>query len=199
MRHRESWPLDRRSRARIWPLAGLCLFGMVLASLPVYAQPPPRGSHVNRSEQASEPSRGSGAGAQSSKQVENQPADTASKAASRSGRTEPLPDRAAPPPANKLAMVGPAPSSGPTPDAEANPDTGSSAGGSTAASRAGDDDRPASGRRRIRVDDDILIEGKLEKPSAFFILKRSQTDYDWARLSAKFLPLVLESVQDPLF
>lgn len=53
--------------------------------------------------------------------------------------------------------------------------------------------------RKISLDEDFLVEGRLEKPNAFFILRRSQSAYDWARLDAKFLPLVLESVQDPLF
>jgi len=51
----------------------------------------------------------------------------------------------------------------------------------------------------ISLDDEFLVEGKLEKPSAFYVLRRSSTDYDWARLDAVFTPLVLESVQDPLF
>ena len=55
------------------------------------------------------------------------------------------------------------------------------------------------GSKRINLDDDFLVEGKLEKPSAFFVFKRSALDYDWARLDAQFTPLVLESVQDPLF
>ncbi|PRP91329.1 hypothetical protein ENSA5_55950 [Enhygromyxa salina] len=60
--------------------------------------------------------------------------------------------------------------------------------------------KPApSGRKRISLDDEFLVEGKLEKPSAFFVFKRSALDYDWARLDAQFTPLVLESVQDPLF
>lgn len=53
--------------------------------------------------------------------------------------------------------------------------------------------------RKISLEEDFLVEGKREKPNAFYILRRSQTGYDWARLDAKFLPLVLESVQDPLF
>jgi hypothetical protein len=61
-------------------------------------------------------------------------------------------------------------------------------------------DKPrASGKKRISLDDEFLVEGKLEKPSAFFVFKRSAVDYDWARLDALFAPLVLESVQDPLF
>ncbi len=55
------------------------------------------------------------------------------------------------------------------------------------------------GKRRIALDEDFLVEGKLEKPSAFYVLRRSSIDYDWARLDARFIPLVLESVQDPLF
>lgn len=68
----------------------------------------------------------------------------------------------------------------------------------TSSSKSASDDRPG-GRRRISLDDDFLVEGKLDKPSAFYILRRSTMDYDWARLDAQFSPLVLESVQDPLF
>jgi hypothetical protein len=56
-----------------------------------------------------------------------------------------------------------------------------------------------AGNKVISLDDEFLVEGKLEKPSAFYVLRRSATDYDWARLDAVFTPLVLESVQDPLF
>ena len=59
--------------------------------------------------------------------------------------------------------------------------------------------RSSSGRKKISLDDEFLVEGKLEKPSAFFVFKRSALEYDWARLDAQFTPLVLESVQDPLF
>lgn len=55
-----------------------------------------------------------------------------------------------------------------------------------------------SGRKSLSLDE-FLVEGKLEKPSAFYVLRRSSLDYDWARLDARFSPLVLESVQDPLF
>jgi hypothetical protein len=55
------------------------------------------------------------------------------------------------------------------------------------------------GKKVISLDDDFLVEGKLDKPSAFFLLRRSASDYDWARLNVELAPLVLESVQDPLF
>ena len=59
-------------------------------------------------------------------------------------------------------------------------------------------DRRSGGKRTV-IRDEFLVEGKLEKPSAYYLLRRSSLDYDWARLDAKFSPLVLESVQDPLF
>jgi hypothetical protein len=49
------------------------------------------------------------------------------------------------------------------------------------------------------VDCSKTTAGAPHKPSAFYVLRRSSTDYDWARLDAVFTPLVLESVQDPLF
>jgi hypothetical protein len=55
------------------------------------------------------------------------------------------------------------------------------------------------GSKQVFSLDEFLVEGKLEKPSAYYILRRSSADHDWARLDARFLPLVLESVQDPLF
>lgn len=74
------------------------------------------------------------------------------------------------------------------------------------AAAASDKDRASArpvlnkaGNKVISLDDEFLVEGKLEKPSAFYVLRRSSTDYDWARLDAVFTPLVLESVQDPLF
>lgn len=63
---------------------------------------------------------------------------------------------------------------------------------------AGDRRRVPAGKRTV-IRDEFLVEGKLEKPSAYYLLRRSSLDYDWARLDAKFSPLVLESVQDPLF
>lgn len=66
-------------------------------------------------------------------------------------------------------------------------------------SAGGNDGEAAKGKKKLSFDDDFLVEGKLEKPNAFQVLRRASMDYDWARLDAKFVPLVLESVQDPLF
>ncbi|HLT38851.1 MAG TPA: hypothetical protein VK034_21335 [Enhygromyxa sp.] len=79
------------------------------------------------------------------------------------------------------------------------PEGGAEASASEPAKPASTSSTGKSGSKRINLDDEFLVEGKLEKPSAFFVFKRSALDYDWARLDAQFTPLVLESVQDPLF
>ena len=76
---------------------------------------------------------------------------------------------------------------------------GGSAAGASGSTSSTSTSRSSAGTKRISLDDEFLVEGKLEKPSAFFVFKRSALDHDWARLNALFAPLVLESVQDPLF
>lgn len=88
-----------------------------------------------------------------------------------------------------------APAAEPAADAPAEP---SSEPSEASEATAGDRRRAPAGKRTI-IRDEFLVEGKLEKPSAYYLLRRSSLDYDWARLDAKFSPLVLESVQDPLF
>lgn len=97
-------------------------------------------------------------------------------------------------PALAIAAPPPAPASGsgdkaaktPAKAAKPSPAATSGSGGS-------------GGKKVISLDDEFLVEGQLEKPSAFYVLRRSSTDYDWARLDATMTPLVLESVWDPLF
>jgi len=67
------------------------------------------------------------------------------------------------------------------------------------ASESGSTRTDRSGKKVISLDGEFEIFGKLEKPSAFYVLRRSSLDFDWERLDARFTPLVLESVQDPLF
>lgn len=75
-----------------------------------------------------------------------------------------------------------------------------SSGAETTSTSSRDTARPGpTGKKVISLDDDFLVEGQLEKPSAFYVLRRSSTDNDWARLDATMVPLVLESVSDPLF
>lgn len=84
--------------------------------------------------------------------------------------------------------------------APSTPDTSKTAKPTGAASKATKPSpTPTTGKKVISLDDEFLVEGQLEKPSAFYVLRRSSTDYDWARLDATMTPLVLESVWDPLF
>jgi hypothetical protein len=95
--------------------------------------------------------------------------------------------------AASLLMVGVSP-----PPAAAAPPAGGDA--APADRRESDAGSALSGSgKKITLDDTFTVEGTLEKPSAFYILRRSALDYDWARLDARLSPLVLESVQDPLF
>lgn len=85
------------------------------------------------------------------------------------------------------------------PPAAPSSTTSQPAKASKAPAAAGRSTTGPGGKKVISLDDDILVEGQLEKPSAFYVLQRSSTDYDWARLDASMTPLVLESVWDPLF
>jgi hypothetical protein len=91
-----------------------------------------------------------------------------------------------------------APADGPEPATTEARTTGTGTGTEPAEPSPSRDRRRPAGKRTV-IEDEFLVEGKLEKPSAYYILRRSSLDYDWARLDAKFSPLVLESVQDPLF
>lgn len=100
-----------------------------------------------------------------------------------------------------VAVVSTAHAQAPTPTAETPAKaTPKPADGKNGGKSAGKKPAPVKvGKKVIAVDEEFLVEGRLEKPSAFYVLRRSSTDYDWARLDAVFTPLVLESVQDPLF
>lgn len=229
-------PVRRRSGV-VSVLAAAGVFATVLASQPVYGQPPQRGQQSSTAPASAESAnvpktppksrdRASETTAVESNVAEPRPADsheavtlpspaTSSPAPASAARVAPLrgarslpsgtraePGAASPPEPVRLALrtttAAPAPSD-PGPSA---PDARRPTAEPTAVDRAGDRDgdrrRAAPGTRTI-IEDEFLIEGKLEKPSAYYILRRSSLDYDWARLDAKFSPLVLESVQDPLF
>ncbi len=47
----------------------------------------------------------------------------------------------------------------------------------------------------MRFSDDVVIEGKVHKPSAFYVLQRSTVEYQWEQLREAFLPKILESVK----
>lgn len=165
-----------RLLARLLPLAACGLLCRVLASQPVYAQAPPSATTTTPvpqkpgAKKASAPAPSTDASASgTSAQVDRAPARATSDAAEAASKT-------APPSSTKAKAKG-------------------GKGKQPAAAKSG---RKGKGGKNV-IDEEFLIEGKLEKPNAYYILRRSQVDFDWARLDARFSPLVLESVQDPLF
>ena len=55
--------------------------------------------------------------------------------------------------------------------------------------------RGAGGEKVYRITEGIVIEGKIQKPEAFYVLQRSNINYDWEGLKKSFIPKLLESVK----
>lgn len=54
-----------------------------------------------------------------------------------------------------------------------------------------------TGRRVIRLDA-IKVEGRIQKPQAFYILQRSNLNFEGLELKQSFIPKIIESVnKDP--
>ncbi len=60
-------------------------------------------------------------------------------------------------------------------------------------------ERGAGGKKIYRITDEIKIEGKIQKPEAFYVLQKSGINYDWQELKQDFLPKILESVSKAPF
>ena len=54
-------------------------------------------------------------------------------------------------------------------------------------------ERTASGQKIFRITEGIVVEGKIQKPNAFYVLQRSTIDYDWESLKQDFLPRIQEA------
>ena len=54
-------------------------------------------------------------------------------------------------------------------------------------------ERTASGQKIFRITEGIVVEGKIQKPNAFYVLQRSSIDYDWESLKQDFLPKILQA------
>jgi hypothetical protein len=55
-------------------------------------------------------------------------------------------------------------------------------------------ERGAGGRKTFRITTAFVIEGRIQKPNAFYVLQRSQINYDWAKLKRDFIPRITEAV-----
>lgn len=54
-------------------------------------------------------------------------------------------------------------------------------------------ERSASGQKIFRITEGIVVEGRIQKPNAFYVLQRSSMDYDWESLKQDFLPKIIEA------
>jgi hypothetical protein len=55
-------------------------------------------------------------------------------------------------------------------------------------------ERGAGGRKVYKIQGEIVIEGKIQKPEAFYVLQKSSINYDWHELKQDFVPKILDSV-----
>jgi hypothetical protein len=55
-------------------------------------------------------------------------------------------------------------------------------------------EKGAGGKKVYRITEEIRIEGKIQKPEAFFFYQKSTINYDWQELKQDFLPRILDSV-----
>lgn len=60
-------------------------------------------------------------------------------------------------------------------------------------------ERGASGKKVYRITEEIRIEGKIQKPEAFYVLQKSSINYDWQDLKQDFLPKIVDSVSKAPF
>jgi hypothetical protein len=60
-------------------------------------------------------------------------------------------------------------------------------------------ERGAGGRKIYKIEGEIVIEGKIQKPEAFYVLQKSSINYDWHELKQDFVPKILESVSKSPF
>jgi len=55
-------------------------------------------------------------------------------------------------------------------------------------------ERGAGGKKVYKIESVIVIEGKIQKPEAFYVLQKSSINYDWHELKQEFVPRILDSV-----
>lgn len=59
-------------------------------------------------------------------------------------------------------------------------------------------ERGKGGKKVYRITTSFVIEGRIQKPNAFYVLERSQINYNWVELKQNFMPRILESLKkDP--
>jgi hypothetical protein len=96
------------------------------------------------------------------------------------------PPRGAPPP----------PSAGPATGQQTAAPPSQEGSGEAAAVKV---ERGAGGKKIYKITTEIRIEGKIQKPEAFYVLQKSSINYEWTELKQEFLPKILDSVTQAPF
>ena len=60
-------------------------------------------------------------------------------------------------------------------------------------------EKGTGGHKVYRITEEIRIEGKIQKPEAFFFYQKSSINYDWQELKQDFIPKILDSVSKAPF
>jgi len=90
--------------------------------------------------------------------------------------------------------------SAPAPASPRNPATATTTGGAPVPEAPKVKvERGAGGHKVYRITEEIRIEGKIQKPEAFFFYQKSNMGYDWEELKQDFIPKILDSVSKAPF
>jgi hypothetical protein len=60
-------------------------------------------------------------------------------------------------------------------------------------------ERGTGGHKVYRITEEIRIEGKIQKPEAFFFYQKSSIDFEWQELKQDFIPKIVDSVSKAPF
>jgi len=71
--------------------------------------------------------------------------------------------------------------------------------GASKEDKASTDDKAATQKKRVIRLDAITIEGRIQKPQAFYILQRSNLNFDELNKAESFAPKVVQSVEKEPF
>ncbi len=61
------------------------------------------------------------------------------------------------------------------------------------------EEKKKGGKRVFKIKDAIKVEGRLQKPEAFYILPKSSLKYEGLELKKSFLPKILKTVEQNPF
>lgn len=87
-----------------------------------------------------------------------------------------------------------------------NPITPAGSNPPTPSPMAGDEAQPRvevtrteDGTKRFRIVDPLRVEGRIQKPTAIYVMQRSPIGYDFETLKEDFLQRVVDAASDPVF